>query len=293
MNSDIQQLANRLVYDGHLRCGSLKVACQRIEYPVDPAEALAQWPFRQKKPSKGFSMPWVTEALDPKCGAVFLNTDAIPGLETRVEGSDLVQNNSEVNVIRILVNTLRACGIEGSQIGVLSPYRAQLKQIEIEFGIGMADEDEHQLLREPLGDVSEPSTLRIPGLDVHTIDRYQGRDADVIVISWVRSNGAQAIGDLLRDWHRINVAITRAKRKLLMVGSKSTLLRSPLFTEMLRILVEANAVVDIQAGQVFAEAQCLLDARARGKAKKAAVQTAGSAMLNRHPILKNLLAEQL
>ncbi|KAJ1936946.1 DNA replication endonuclease-helicase Dna2, partial [Linderina macrospora] len=293
MNADIQKLANRLVYDGHLRCGSLQVASRKIQYPVDPAKALESWPFEQQKPNAQFAMPWVSDALDPMRGAVFVNTDPIPGLESRVEGSDLVQNNSEINIIRILVNTLHACGIEGRQIGVLSPYRAQLKQIEIEFGIRMADEDERQqLLRQSSGNAAESSSARIPGLDVHTIDRYQGRDADVIVISWVRSNHAQVIGELLRDWHRINVAITRAKRKLIMVGSKNTLLKSPLFAEMLRMLVEADAVVDVPTEQIFTEAQCLLDARARGKAKKAAARTAGSALLKGHPILKDIIAEQ-
>ncbi len=46
---------------------------------------------------------------------------------------------------------------------------------------------------------------------MHTADRFQGRDKDVVVLSLVRSNDACAIGELLRDWRRINVAFTPRK----------------------------------------------------------------------------------
>ncbi|KAL1837751.1 hypothetical protein VTK73DRAFT_4571 [Phialemonium thermophilum] len=58
---------------------------------------------------------------------------------------------------------------------------------------------------------------------MHTADRFQGRDKEVVVLSLVRSNEACSIGELLRDWRRINVAFTRAKTKLLVVGSRATL----------------------------------------------------------------------
>lgn len=58
---------------------------------------------------------------------------------------------------------------------------------------------------------------------MHTADRFQGRDKEVIILSLVRSNENQSIGELLRDWRRINVAFTRAKTKLLVIGSRETL----------------------------------------------------------------------
>jgi len=58
---------------------------------------------------------------------------------------------------------------------------------------------------------------------MHTADRFQGRDKEVIILSLVRSNEAKSIGELLKDWRRINVAFTRAKTKLLVVGSRDTL----------------------------------------------------------------------
>lgn len=60
-------------------------------------------------------------------------------------------------------------------------------------------------------------------VEVMTIDKCQGRDKDVLLLSFVRSNPKGAVGNLLNDWQRLNVALTRAKVKLLMIGSARTL----------------------------------------------------------------------
>jgi DNA replication ATP-dependent helicase Dna2 len=61
------------------------------------------------------------------------------------------------------------------------------------------------------------------GLEISTIDRYQGRDKRVIILSFVRSNEKKKVGRLLDDSRRLNVAVSRAKCKLIMVGSFSTI----------------------------------------------------------------------
>ncbi|KAL4743695.1 AAA domain-containing protein [Aspergillus similis] len=58
---------------------------------------------------------------------------------------------------------------------------------------------------------------------MHTADKFQGRDKEVIILSCVRSNQDNYVGDLLSDWRRVNVAFTRARTKLLVLGSKNTL----------------------------------------------------------------------
>jgi DNA replication ATP-dependent helicase Dna2 len=77
-----------------------------------------------------------------------------------------------------------------------------------------------------------------PSLETLTIDKYQGRDKEVILLSLVRNNpGAQA-GSLLADWRRVNVAITRAKCKLLVVGSARTVSSVPLLAHFVRLVEE-------------------------------------------------------
>jgi DNA replication ATP-dependent helicase Dna2 len=61
------------------------------------------------------------------------------------------------------------------------------------------------------------------GLEISTIDRYQGRDKEAIVLSLVRSNPHGRTGRLLEDYRRLNVALSRAKRKLIIIGSCRTM----------------------------------------------------------------------
>jgi hypothetical protein len=102
------------------------------------------------------------------------------------------------------------------------------------------------------------------GVEVLTIDRYQGRDKAVILLSLVRSNPHGAAGQLLADWQRLNVAITRARVKLLILGSAATLGGVPLLARLVsmadaggwrvRLPPEALAAGGAGAGAVAAPA---------------------------------------
>ena len=100
------------------------------------------------------------------------------GNETRA--NDAVQNPAEAALIVVLVAGLLAAGVEPAEIGVISPYRAQLRVI------GAA-------LQDRLGAAAT-------GVEVHTVDKFQGRDKGVILFSLVRSNPQREAGGLLRDW---------------------------------------------------------------------------------------------
>ncbi|KAJ2731605.1 DNA replication endonuclease-helicase Dna2 [Coemansia sp. BCRC 34962] len=306
MNTDIQRLANNLIYDGHLRCGLQTIADQQIHYTVDPAIVIynlspseAESPVPPGK-AAAVDLSWVVDVLDPARGAVFIDTDKLHGRESRSEGSDLVYNATEIRIIKVLTKVLQACGIEGRNVGMLSPYRTQLRQLEIEYGIRLETGDVAQLQAaedeaiKPLVTDQAKDTVVYNGIEMHTIDRYQGRDADVIIVSWVRSNSHQAIGELLRDWRRINVAITRARLKLIMVGSRSTLQRSPLLAAMLKILAAHNGIVQVPS-KGLALAKSTLEARSSSstssEASKPVAQTAGSALLKSRPITSNIIAE--
>lgn len=52
-------------------------------------------------------------------------------------------------------------------------------------------------------------------VEISTVDKYQGRDKEMIILSLVRSNMEGHVGKLIKDWRRINVAFTRAKSKLI------------------------------------------------------------------------------
>ena len=73
-------------------------------------------------------------------------------------------------------------------------------------------------------------------VEVLTIDKCQGREKPVVLLSLVKSNEESSTGPLLEDWRRINVALTRAQRKLVIVGSAQTLMSIPLFSELLALV---------------------------------------------------------
>ena len=104
------------------------------------------------------------------------------------------------------VNALMAAGVTANQIGVITPYAAQAR-----------------LLREKLSDGE---------LEIDTVDGFQGREKEAIVISLVRSNERGEIG-FLSDLRRTNVAMTRARRKLLMIGDSATLSSDPFYARLI------------------------------------------------------------
>ena len=109
------------------------------------------------------------------------------------------------------INAAKAAGVGEEEMSLISPYRPQLKYLTFED---------------------------CPGVEVSTIDKYQGKDRECVIISLVRSNPLGNIGELLTDWQRLNVAFTRAKKKLILVGSARTVLHNSAFRKLLLLVEE-------------------------------------------------------
>ena len=109
-------------------------------------------------------------------------------------------------------------------IGIISPYKEQVQLI-----INLINEDEELL----------NSSIKIV---VKTVDGFQGQERDVIYISLVRSNTTKEIG-FLNDIRRMNVALTRAKEKLVVIGDSSTLANHPFYKSFIDYAEEINAYV--------------------------------------------------
>ncbi len=113
---------------------------------------------------------------------------------------------------------------EPLRIGVIAPYRAQINYLQ--------DKVEHTPLLHDL------STRR--QLSVGTVDSFQGQERDIIYISMVRSNDKGEIG-FLADVRRMNVGMTRAKKKLVIVGDSATLTQDPFYAAFLTYVESINA----------------------------------------------------
>ena len=102
---------------------------------------------------------------------------------------------------------------ERIDVGVISPYRAQVQHL--------------RRLIAKSGDLKPFRHL----ISVNTVDGFQGQERDIIIISLVRANEEGQIG-FLKDLRRMNVAITRARMKLIILGDSGTLTRHPFYKRL-------------------------------------------------------------
>lgn len=120
-----------------------------------------------------------------------------------------------------LDNLLVILGQQEVSIGIISPYREQVLQIQEAI-------------------IHDFDHFPDANIEVNTIDAFQGQERDVIYISMVRSNDRGEIG-FLKDTRRMNVAMTRAKKKLIIIGDSATLASAPFYRDFLDY-VDANGV---------------------------------------------------
>merc|ERR1712217_902921 len=97
----------------------------------------------------------------------------------------------------------------GTQVGVVTPYSAQVK-----------------LVRTLLAHAGLPTSREKGGVETNSVDGYQGREKEAIVMCTVRSSSSGGLG-FVADWRRVNVAFTRARCGLIVIGDPETLCREP------------------------------------------------------------------
>ena len=110
--------------------------------------------------------------------------------------------------------------VEPFNIAVISPYSRQVDKIRGEF-----------------------SGRNIRNVRVGTVDSFQGQEKDIVIISGVRSNDVGDVG-FLRDPRRLNVALTRAKIGLIIVGDQKTLRNSRHWAALLDSCLQRGCVMD-------------------------------------------------
>ena len=151
-------------------------------------------------------MMWIdTAECDGKEEFVGENFGRINRAEAELTLQTLQQYFEKIGKQRILEESI--------DVGIISPYRAQV-----------------QLLRKELRKREFFRPYRHL-LTVNTVDGFQGQERDIILISLVRSNDGGDIG-FLRDLRRMNVAITRARMKLIILGSSETMTSHPFYKKL-------------------------------------------------------------
>jgi DNA replication ATP-dependent helicase Dna2 len=111
-------------------------------------------------------------------------------------------NPREADRVAAVVDAFRSAGVPAEEIGVIAPFRAQVAEIG-----------------------------RRTDVTVDTVDRFQGSSEEVIVVSFVATDDLD--GPIFEDYRRVNVALTRAKRALVLVGDADALASEPFYARLL------------------------------------------------------------
>lgn len=147
--------------------------------------------------------------------------------EISASGVSFLNRVEAMNVEKISTRLFKG-GIQPEQIGVITPYEGQRAFITLYMTLNGS-------LFERKADYSN--------IEVTSVDAFQGREKDFIILSCVRANQDQKIG-FLKDPRRLNVAITRAKYGLIILGNTQALSRNFLWNELLSYFREKGCLVD-------------------------------------------------
>jgi ATP-dependent RNA/DNA helicase IGHMBP2 len=130
--------------------------------------------------------------------------------EATPEGSDSRENEGEARLCAAEVERVLALGVAPADVAVISPYDGQVQRLRALLAARVEQ-----------------------GLEVDTVDGFQGREKEAVVVSLTRANPAGEVG-FLADVRRMNVALTRARKKLVVVGDGATVARHPFYERFLQ-----------------------------------------------------------
>ena len=204
MNRWISNFSSTLFYEKRL-LAHVSVAHRRLHFPNSIT-----------LPDEDVS---IAQVIAPQFPLVFLD------VRDEEANAQLKLSNAEARATRAIVAGLCARGIEAKDIGIIAPYRAQVANIR------------RHLLS---GDAAPDS-----GLSIDTVDRFQGGERSVIIMSFATTHEPELESprrEFLVNAHRLNVALTRAQRKLILVGSVPALEHLPVFERLIAYCRSMNTV---------------------------------------------------
>ncbi|KAJ5291677.1 hypothetical protein N7478_000928 [Penicillium angulare] len=145
--------------------------------------------------------------------------------EISASGTSYLNRTEATNVEKIVTRFFKA-GVQPSGIGIITPYEGQRSYIVSSMQAHGTFKKEHY-----------------KEIEVASVDAFQGREKDYIILSCVRSNDHQGIG-FLSDPRRLNVALTRARYGLVILGNPKVLSKHPLWNCLLQHFKERHCLVE-------------------------------------------------
>ncbi len=160
----------------------------------------------------------LTEVLDPDEPVIFVDTVGRDAAERTKQGSTSKENPEEALLVAQMADNLLRSGMKAEDIAVISPYKDQVDLLDRKI-----DTD---------------------NLEIKSVDGFQGREKEVVIISLTRSNNDKRIG-FLEDVRRLNVSLTRAKRKLIVVGDSSTITSHEVYGQFVDYVRDKGKLVEL------------------------------------------------
>ncbi len=213
MNKWISNFSSRVFYEGKLEAA--------------PAVAGRMLEVATTGPWSTTETPAILQALQARYPLVFLDVRS-------EEGSEVIKSsNGEARVVRSVVKGLLVRGIKQKDIGIIAPYRAQVANLRRH----LFSDDETSGWQALSSDTK---------MSIDTVDRFQGGERVVIIMSFAtpQAPGAESLlHEFLINPNRLNVALTRAQRKLVLVGCAPALEALPYFSRLLAYCRSMNTVI--------------------------------------------------
>ncbi|SLM41380.1 Zinc finger, NF-X1-type [Lasallia pustulata] len=177
--------------------------------------------------------------------------------EAKADSTRLMQtshsNDFEVNMVAALVTHVVRQGVyKSDEVAVLTPYVRQLQKIRTllgqSFEIVVSERDQAEIDKLNLDDTDKTSrsaavhkTTLLKSVRIATVDNFQGEEAEVVIVSLVRSNGEKKCG-FLRTSNRINVLLSRARHGMYIIGNSETSEHVPMWRQVISILRQTGSI---------------------------------------------------
>jgi regulator of nonsense transcripts 1 len=204
MHPALSEFPSNMFYEGSLQNGVTEADRQLLNMPEFAGKEDFPWPV-PGKPMFFYS---------------------ISGMEEISVSGTSYLNRTEASYAEKVVTHLLRMGVTPGQIGVITPYDGQKKYLA-----------DYMRRAGPLS-----STL-YEAIEVASVDAFQGREKDFILVSCVRSSETQGIG-FLSDPRRLNVALTRARLGLILLGNPRVLAKNALWAALLLHFKEYDCLVE-------------------------------------------------
>ncbi|XP_048462809.1 DNA-binding protein SMUBP-2 isoform X1 [Rhincodon typus] len=158
-------------------------------------------------------LPGVSSTEETKIPLLLIDTAGCGLFELDEEDEQSKGNSGEVQIVTLHIQALIEAGVHPKDVAVIAPYNLQV-----------------QLLRKELSN-------KYPELEIKSVDGFQGREKEAVILSLVRSNRTGEVGFLAED-QRINVAVTRARRHLMVVCDTRTVSSHPFLKSLVDYMTE-------------------------------------------------------